>query len=273
MVQDPARWRSLQRSNLVNYAVPLPPTNSLPARRMRLFATLAILTNSIRSHLFCSTYLLNPVEDLDRLLLEVADVNQDREALLRRLLNATSATVEEQLVGDRMGIITHEVTSSVEPLLSAEQSQKMKVDLANVLNTASDLWRSLQKRRSCFTVEPRSPSTSSSTWKSLVWNEDKKTYGEENTTAPQDVVLTLFPRIIMLTREAEEEIFPGVVLLKPETMAAHVELTELAPASPSLTRTGTHRSTGGRRSTLDKHPMQGSFLAQNGSAKSSPSQS
>lgn len=240
---------------------------------MRLFATLAVLTSSLSRHLFCSTYLLNPVEDLDRLLLEVADTNQDREALFRRLLNAASATVAEQLVAERVEMITDEMTRSIEPLLSVEQGQKMKADLVEVLKAAADLWRSLQKRQSCFAVEPQSPSTSSSTWKSLVWNEDKKTFAEENTKAPQDVVLTLFPRIIMLTRETEEEIFPGVVLLKPETTAAHAELSELPPLSPSLTRTGTHRSTGGRRSTVDRSSTQGSFLAQNGSAKSPPSQS
>lgn len=267
--QDPARWRNLHASNLVTYAVPLAPTNSPPARRMRFFTMLAILTDSLTRNLFTSTYLLSHTEEMDKLMLDVADDDQRREALFRRLLNSMSEGVEDQPLEGRVNLIKDEVVGCIEPLLSAEQSQKMKNDLAEVLKLASNLWKSLRKRQSYFTIEPRSPSQTTAAWRSLVWNEGKKGFSEEDTNAPADVVFILFPRVIAVGHEGEQEVFPGVVLLKSETAAAHAELSELPPASPTLTRTGTHRSVGGRRGTVDQKSRPGSFLAPNGSQKPS----
>lgn len=268
-LNDPARWRNLHASNLVTYAVPLAPTNSPPARRMRFFTMLAILTDSLTRNLFTSTYLLSHTEEMDKLMLDVADDDQRREALFRRLLNSMSEGVEDQPLEERVNLIKDEVVGCIEPLLSAEQSQKMKNDLAEVLKLASNLWKSLRKRQSYFTIEPRSPSQTTAAWRSLVWNEGKKGFSEEDTNAPADVVFILFPRVIAVGHEGEQEVFPGVVLLKSETAAAHAELSELPPASPTLTRTGTHRSVGGRRGTVDQKSRPGSFLAPNGSQKPS----
>lgn len=193
------------------------------------------------------------------IMLETADANPDKEALLRRLLNSMSADTEEELIEERKKKVTAEVTGCIEPLLSVEQSQKMRSDLAEALDCIADLWKSLQKRRSLFAVEPQDPGETSSTWKSLVWLDDKKRYREENVTAPKDVVLVLFPRIFMLNREGEHEVFPGVLLLKPGTTAAQTELAELPPMSPLLARVGTNRPPGGRR---------GSSTLQNGLPRS-----
>ncbi|KAK5069085.1 hypothetical protein LTR64_008832 [Lithohypha guttulata] len=262
-------WRNLRASNVVTYAVPLAPTNSPPARRMRFSTTLAVLTNSLIRRLFTSTYILRNTEEIDKLTLEVADNDQRREAFLRRVLNSVSEDVEDQLLEERVNLVEDEVVRCIEPLLSAEQSRKLKNDLPDVLRLAASLWKSLRKRQSYFTIEPRPPSQTTTAWKSLVWNEGKRGFSEEDINAPTDVVFILFPRVVAIGHEGEQEVFPGVVLLKSETAAAHAELSELPPADPTLVRTGTHRSVGGRRGTVDQKSRLGSFLVQNGSQKPS----
>jgi len=195
----------------------------------------------------------------------MADTNQRKEALFRRLLNSVSTEVEDLLLESRINKITEEVAGCIEPLLSVEQNEKMKGLLAEILKTAADLWKSLQKRQSYFTVEPQNLSESPADWKSLYWDEEKKAFREESTNARQDIVLSLFPRVFMVNHTGEHEIFSGVVLLKPETAAARAEPLELPPASPLLMRTGTHRAIPGRRGTNDRNPDRNSFLAQNGS--------
>ncbi|KAK5093741.1 hypothetical protein LTS08_008841 [Lithohypha guttulata] len=208
-------------------------------------------------------------EEMDKLMLEVADNDQRREAFLRRVLNSVFEDVEDQLLEERVKLVEDEVVGCIEPLLSAEQSRKLKNDLPDVLKLAASLWKSLRKRQSYFTIEPRPPSQTTTTWKSLVWNEGKRGFSEEDTNAPTDVVFILFPRVVAIGHEGEQEVFPGVVLLKSETAAAHAELSELPPANPTLARTGIHRSMGRRRGTVDQKSRLGSFLVQNGSQKPS----
>lgn len=253
----------------MTYAVPLPPTNSAAARRMRFFALLAILADNLVRNVFNTTYHLGSAEEIDRLLLEMADSNQYKSTLFRRLLNSASTEDEDQLINFRVTKVVNEVTGYFEPLLSVSQSEKMKTDIAEMLKLAASLWKSLQRRQSYFAVEPQSPSQTQTPWRSLIWDSKKKEFSEESATAPQDVVLILFPRIIMIGQEGEREIFPGIVLLKPETSAAHAEVSELTPTSPTLARSGTNRSISGRRGTMDRKTENGAFLAQNGSQQSS----
>jgi len=239
---------------------------------MRFYTTLSVLADSLSRNIFTSTYLFSCADEVDRVMLQMADTDQRKEALFRRLLNSMSTEIEDQLLDGPMRKVAEEMAVRIEPLLSIEQNDRMRSQLAEILKSASDLWKSLQKRQSYFTVEAEIPSQTTPNSKSLLWDEKKRVFSEENPTGPQNVVLSLFPRVFMVDRKGEKEIFAGVVLLKPETAAAHAELAELPPASPSLTRAGTHRSLPGRRGTNERiAERETPFLAQNGSHEPSDS--
>lgn len=232
---------------------------------MRFAVLSALIADKLTRYIFHSTYLFDSTEEIDKLTLDMADHDPQKAALFRRILNSVPTEGEDQHENARVKKVMDEVVGCFEPLFSIEQSNKMRNDLAELLRLAADLWKSLQKCKSYFAVEPRSPSQTGSAWISLVSGDDKKGFVEKSVVAPQNVVLVLFPRIIMIGHEGEKDIFPGVVLLKPETTAADDELSQLPPISPTLARSGTNRSTSGRRGTMDKKTEGGPFLVQNGS--------
>lgn len=148
---DLSRWSALQNSAQLNvvkgHRIPLPRSNTLAAKAMRIGAMLAALSRSLERHVFQPVYL--PVKDgeLVRLLRLVQDEDPKGEAHLRATLLSMLPRRQTEEAARRVAAVVHETSSLAQPLLSRRNFEQFRADLKSACRLACVLWMKIQRRR------------------------------------------------------------------------------------------------------------------------------
>lgn len=213
---------------------------------MRTLLILAILASSLTRHIFTTTYLLEEDDELRQTLLHLAEVDSGKEAFCRSLLLSVSEDKQAYVMRERMSMVVREVLHRVQDLLTPSSIETFRPELEAAVETATQTWCTIQKRRSRFEADVGADSEDPWEWKAIKFDEDEVSSGLHNVSAVElaadGPALVVFPRVYIVDEEKDTPVFPGVLLQKSQTVAADRELEQIRASSPSRAKMSSTRS-------------------------------
>ncbi|KAH8592633.1 hypothetical protein B0O99DRAFT_597074 [Bisporella sp. PMI_857] len=241
---DKTAWKHLKDSEHLDRAIPLPRSNSLAAKHMRVAALLAILARSISQHIFQPTYLLEDNEDRDEirsLLVNLAVTNSKKESFCRALL--LSIFPEDQAKNSAKAVeqVVREVAWCVRNLVFDAQFEKFRSDVEGVVRKALDVWHLVQNTREKFEPYFELNHYLDFEWHTLRFDNSRVSAGNENTanaSKDDEALLMIFPRIYVIADGEPDPVTPGVVLMKSQSIPAAEEMERNSPSSPVAGKAG-----------------------------------
>ncbi|CZR66098.1 uncharacterized protein PAC_15999 [Phialocephala subalpina] len=242
-LKDESAWKDFRESRYLERAIPLPQSNSLAAKQMRIVALLAILARSITQHVFKPTYILGDKDERDEirsLLVRLADINSKKESFCRALL--LSIFPEDQATNGTKAMerVVREVSKCVRNLVSDAQYESFRSSVDNIVHKASGAWRLVQSTRDKFEPYFDLKHYVDFEWQPLNLDNDHIGVGDDSAVITEDdkALLMVFPRIYIIADSERDPVTPGVMLMKSQSTLASEEMEKNNPSSPTTSRAG-----------------------------------
>lgn len=224
--------------------IPLPRSNSLAAKQMRIAALLAILSRSITQHIFQPTYLLEDKVDRDEiqtLLVHLAISNSKQESFCRALLLSIFPEDQAKNATKAVERVVREIAWCIRDLVLDAEFEKFRSDVEVVVKKALEAWQMVQNTREKFEPYYELNHYVDFEWQTLSFKNSVTGAGQENTAnalKDDDALLMIFPRIYVIADSDPDPVTPGVVLKKSQTWSAVQEMERNSPSSPIAGRAG-----------------------------------
>jgi hypothetical protein len=232
-------WEALRKPELFQHRVPLPPTNSPEAKKMRIAVVSKILARSIDEYVFHPTYLFGDGKEVRHTLIRQAISNSEHESLFRGVLLAILPEESEAAADMRVRKVVEEVLEYVQDLLPEDRIEEFTSSLEKLVRDACEVWEETRMTRRHF--EPHFESKRFGDIECLPLNfsglRTSKT-GQELTSqgAGDEELLVVFPRLYLVeTDKIPEPITAGTMLGRSQSLRAAEEL-EKQPHSPIIGR-------------------------------------
>lgn len=238
MTQGLDTWKKFGDSLVLNH-LPLPRSNSLAAKHMRIAALLAILTRCIDQHIFQPTYILEEDDEIRQLLVNLATTNSQKESICRALLLSIDPEKQAKNALKRRVQATREIAWYIQDVLSPVKYETFMSRLDQVVQEALEIWQIAQCATDKF--EPlfvlNDIHYEDFDWQLLKFGENVVSDGEQSAgvvTGEDEELLVIFPRIYSIEDNEPYPINTGVALMRSQSVAAaeEVELERKKPSSP-----------------------------------------
>ncbi|KAK2026470.1 hypothetical protein LX32DRAFT_730114 [Colletotrichum zoysiae] len=147
VLSDSSRWNEVRNHPAVNRNIPVPSSNSPPAKKMRVVASLAILAFALSEHVFQPTYLLdnNELAGLLDYLTTASDFEKDMEAHLRSVLLKLCPSKHESNASERAKKASNDLIRRVGPLLPESKRDEFASALEKICQGAARCWAHVQR--------------------------------------------------------------------------------------------------------------------------------
>ncbi|ROV87723.1 hypothetical protein VSDG_09743 [Cytospora chrysosperma] len=235
-------WQNLKSdSRLAN--IPLPPTNSQPARQMRAAAALRLIALAAVEHIFQPVYLTEAGGELGEVLDDVYALDWSGAQRVRSVLLNIKREVQAANGKRRVEAASMDVFESVGPLLvspdgSLGRQAEFRRDLQAWCDKARVLWTELQELEGKFTVlfEEDKKSLRPEDWRRIPDEPTPPKQGSAPASGAkaagaltaEDIVTLLWPAFFVSKekdgRESTQRFKGGYVLVKPQVVAARREV-------------------------------------------------
>ncbi|KXG46282.1 uncharacterized protein PGRI_051380 [Penicillium griseofulvum] len=228
--------------------VPMPLSNSVAAKGMRLAVILSILSKEIDEHIFQPNYLVPEDAQLRDIMSHLAQTDGAKESFCRSMLLSIDQQSQQETLQLRIQSVVHKVSSCVRDLLSETQYNEFRQSVASTVQKAIDIWLPIQRSQQKY----------ESDFDPLDWNDNEWAIfnlpgenNEKNTTAhgiASDTLLTIFPRISQVKDDGRHPLTFVTQLTKshPLCIQAEKEINR-KPNSPTI---GRMPSNGTRRNSI-----------------------
>ncbi|KAK2052389.1 hypothetical protein LY76DRAFT_583541 [Colletotrichum caudatum] len=145
VLSDSSRWNEVRNHLAVKRNIPVPLTNSPPAKKMRVAASLAILAFALSEHVFQPTYLLgdNQLAGLLDDLITASDF--EKEAHLRSVLLKLCPSKHESNASERAKKASNDLVRRVGPLLPESKRDEFASALEKICQGAARCWAHVQR--------------------------------------------------------------------------------------------------------------------------------
>lgn len=214
----------------MQHRVPLPPTNSLAAKKMRIAVVATILAESIDAHIFHPTYLFGDGNEARNTLSSQAMSSSKHESFCRGVLLAILPDENEEAATERVEQVVVEVMKYIKDLLPKDSIEGFISDLERLVRHAHEVWKETRMTRKFF--EPVFDSNHFNNIECLSLDfgslETSET-GQERTSqgAGDEELLVVFPHLYLVeSDQIAEPVTFGRVLRKSQSLAAAQELKE-----------------------------------------------
>ncbi|KAK0613345.1 hypothetical protein B0T14DRAFT_569405 [Immersiella caudata] len=142
ILQEPSHWEKLKERTR---PIPLPATNSPPAKQVRVAAALVIVSRIISRHIFSPVYLTDRDGELSVFLGELGDKDSSRESYLRSVLLKSVADVQQTRAAERVQIAVDEISRLLRPLFTGEDRASLTSALEELCQKACIDWQRIQQ--------------------------------------------------------------------------------------------------------------------------------
>lgn len=223
---------------------------------MRLAVILGILSREIDKHIFQPTYILSADENaqLRRVLNHLAESRHEKEYLFRSILLSIDPDTEKMLQS-KTQLIVRTVSSCLYGFLSEAQYSDLRKSLEKVVREAIDVWSPIQRSEKRYEPDFEPDQWEDDEWELFnVPGQDSSEY-QSALGVPDDVLLTVFPRISSV-RDGERAPLTYVVQLRKAQklcVRAQEEINQM-PASPTAGRRASNRSRRRSIAQTNGHP-------------------
>ena len=136
---------SIRALNIFKKNLPLPTSNSVAAKQMRLVAILTILAYKLEQAIFQPSYLLSERDELSKLISGLIHEDHSRDSHLQAVLLSVDPVRQKELGRERIEHVVKCIIGYIKPLLSGERQKSFNSKLKTVCNKICEQWMSLQE--------------------------------------------------------------------------------------------------------------------------------
>ncbi|KAL4878329.1 hypothetical protein BJY04DRAFT_221266 [Aspergillus karnatakaensis] len=233
VLRDRSAWEALRNCSLaLQHRVPLPSSNSLAAKQMRLAVILAILAREIDKYIFQPTYIAGEDCPSRPLLANLAANNTEKEAFCRSILFSLDDESQSKSCQWRVWRTVNNVSSYICPLLSDKQTSQFCQSLEKIVWRAVEIWHPIQHARRKY-ESSFEPAESDDEWAAFVFPGPESVQLPSNVKPQLQHSLIIFPHIYGI--EGNKKIlFTPTWLLRntdPQWVVAEQEMGQGPPQS------------------------------------------
>ncbi|KAL2803113.1 hypothetical protein BJX63DRAFT_425568 [Aspergillus granulosus] len=165
ILQNRSIWDTFKRqSNLaVEHHAPLPHSNSLAAKQMRLAIFLAILAREVDKQIFQPTYIMPEDAGIREVLANLAASDSEKESFCRSVFLSINPDAQNAALQSRVQAVIRNASSYLYDMLPDDQFDQLRASVGKIVKKAVDLWNPLQ--RSLQRYEPD--------FEPLKWGDDQ----------------------------------------------------------------------------------------------------
>lgn len=248
-MQDESAWDNLKQSHFVTHRVPLPATNSVPAKTIRCVVVLAYISRLLVVEIFRVVHLIDRDEGLRHELGCLAQENPSKESFFRSVL----ISLDDEAGRNRhIQYAAQQTFKQVKDLLESGVADKFRTDLESIFEQAAQIWGRLQASNRHYVADLDIAADVSLTWRTIQLSNTKLKIDERDVAASvfstDEVELKVFPRLYIIGPKGDISVFPGRVLQQSQTTAARQEVLQALDNAP-LTRSMQRRRTSVHMST------------------------
>ncbi len=212
--------------------MPLPSSNSLAAKQIRLAIILAILAREIDRYIFQPTYIAGKDCPSRPLLANLAAANTEKEAFCRSILFSLDPESQSKSCQWRIRRIVQHVSSYTCALLSDEQNSQFCQSLEKVVQKAVEIWHPIQHAKKKY-ESGFDPAESDDELAAFVFPGLESVETPPNVSPQPQHSLIIFPHIYAIEANKKILFTPTWLLsnMDPQWVAAEREMGQDPPHS------------------------------------------
>ncbi|KAK8125030.1 uncharacterized protein PG998_000789 [Apiospora kogelbergensis] len=244
VLADMDAWSELLNHKSILRVLPLPRSNSAPAKQMRVSAVLCVLATSLTEHLFQPTYLLEESNELSYLLDDILQTDPVQERHLRAQLLCFDPEQQKSNGNTRVESVVVDVFNLVGNIILPTQQFAFRKGLETLCESAREIWAQIQQLGP--RVEPAMEVGRADLWRLLPAPSSAPNTAKR--ASHTDIKIVVWPGFIVADSEGVTMVSEGFVVAESQTQAAARE--EVAEAIPDR-----HRSARRKQRTLSQQPF------------------
>jgi len=220
-LQNHQAWKKLKTPYNMLHQVPLPLSNSDPAKQMRLAVFLGIFAREINQQIFQPTYLSLDDNSIREVLVNLAMNDYKKESFCRAMLLSIDPQKQATNLEERKKTVVRNVEFCLKDLFSPTQFQEVRRSLEEVVQRAAETWKYFQRA-----IEKYEPDFE---WEDYEWEpfpfvEDTgATDSLPSASDTEETPLTIFPRIYRVKNNAFVSVGIMTILRRSQCVAADRE--------------------------------------------------
>ncbi|PYH28318.1 uncharacterized protein BO87DRAFT_452347 [Aspergillus neoniger CBS 115656] len=137
-ISNGSAWTNLKHCNLVhNYHIPLPCSNTPPAKQIRLAIILAILAREINKYIFQPCYIIPEDTCIRKILSDLAMTDSEKKSFYWSVLQSINTQAQEKALSSTIQAVVGRVLSYFDNLLTEAQHMSMRSSLEKIVRKAA----------------------------------------------------------------------------------------------------------------------------------------
>ncbi|KAL4906366.1 hypothetical protein BDW74DRAFT_190269 [Aspergillus multicolor] len=245
VLQNRAVWETFRRlSNLaVEHHVPLPHSNSLAAKQMRLAIFLAILAREVDKQIFQPTYIVPEDAGIRKVLADLAAYDNQRESFYRSILLSIDPDAQNADLQSRIQAVIRNASSYLYDMLPNDQFDQLRTSVEKIVKKAIEIWHPLQHSLQRYEPDFEPLKWEDDKWSPLEFPEGGHAGSETSPDVFDENLLTVFPRLTVVEKGHRFPLTDVIQLRRsqPQCMAAGREVSNV-PTRPVINRVTSTRS-------------------------------
>ncbi|KAE8144678.1 hypothetical protein BDV25DRAFT_166266 [Aspergillus avenaceus] len=233
-------WDTLRQCDVVQkHGIPLPCSNTVVAKQMRLAVILAILAREIDTHIFQPIYIAPMDDRFRKVLTDLAASDTEKESFCRSILLSMDPGIQSWRCSASIRTVVMNVSAYLDELLPKDKRHLFHRSLQQVVQKAADTWKPIQCSRRRYEADFE-PAIDDDDWKLFEFPKpDHITAGISTNEKPQPTItLTVFPCLSVLEQQASTAYTTAIRLssLQYQWTAAQREMAKEPTTTPNIGR-------------------------------------
>ena len=215
-LSDVKCWEGLRNNPAIHRSIPLPPSNSTPAKSMRVAAGLSVYARALAKHIMRPTYILRDDEALEAFA-ELTKHDPEQEAFVRSVL--LKAFPNRQVLAREalVKMVVADVVEALGWLVPSTQREHFQDGLKGVTGNIANGWSHTQVLEEAvrpsfvldytqeWTALPRLPGLGATTQKAKQQQQQQQESGSQEQEADGEVARPVWPSLICYDPEHDME--------------------------------------------------------------------
>ncbi|RDH26429.1 hypothetical protein BDQ94DRAFT_176391 [Aspergillus welwitschiae] len=216
-ISNGSAWTNLKRCDLVrNYHIPLPCSNTPPAKQIRLAIILAILAREIDKYIFQPCYIIPEDARIRKILGDLAMTDSEKESFCRSVLQSINTQAQEKVLSSTIQTVVGRVLSYFDDLLTEAQHMSMRSSLEKIVRKAAGVWQPIRRAKRRYEPDFEQPGPDEY-WLPFTLDDNSRPEAQTAQNTQDENALTIFPRLSVIENDR---------------MTLHTVVIQLSKSSP-----------------------------------------
>ncbi|KAI3050741.1 hypothetical protein CBS147353_11627 [Aspergillus niger] len=197
-ISNGSAWTNLKRCDLVrNHHIPLPCSNTPPAKQIRLAIILAILAREIDRYIFQPCYIIPEDARIRKILGDLAMTDSEKESFCRSVLQSINTQAQEKALSSTIQTVVSRVLSYFDDLLTEAQRTSMRSSLEKIVRKAAGVWQPIRRAKRRYEPDFEQPGPDEY-WLPFTLDDNSRPEAQTAQNTQDENALTIFPRLSVI---------------------------------------------------------------------------